>query len=96
MLTKKDLKQIGEVVDERLDQKLDQKLLKFEERIVPRIVGDIVEQVGEMIEQDVLPEFERLEGRVIGIEASMVTKSYLDDKVSDLRGEFVLKRRGLA
>lgn len=102
MLTKEDLRQIGEVVDQRLDQKLDEKLdakLKVFKRevvtevaenvvsqVVPQVVSQVVEQVGEMIEQNVLPQFDRLEN-------VLVTKDYLDDKIADLRGEFVLKNR---
>jgi len=94
MLTQNDLKQIGEVVDERLDLKLDEKLDKkftaFEARIVPEIVKQVsdkvVADVGEMIEENVLPEFERLEN-------TLVSKNYLDDKLADLRGASTQKHR---
>jgi len=97
MLTQNDLKQIGEVVDGRfgafekkLDKKMDEKFIAFEAHIVPEIVkkvGDkVVEEVGEMIEQNVLPEFDRLEN-------TLVTKNYLDDKLADLRGELAPKKK---
>jgi len=58
---------------------VDEKFVKFEARIVPEIVrqvGDrVVTEVGEMIEENVLPEFERLENR-------LVTKPYLDEKLA--------------
>ncbi len=34
--------------------------------------------------------FDRLEGRTGRIEAGMVTKDYLDDKLADLRGDLTL------
>lgn len=37
--------------------------------------------------------FDRLEGRVGKIEASMVTKDYLDEKLADLRGDLVVMMR---
>ncbi|MBI4779398.1 hypothetical protein HY797_03020 [Candidatus Falkowbacteria bacterium] len=37
--------------------------------------------------------FNRLEGRVGKIEAGMVTKDYLDDKLADLRGDLVVLMR---
>ena len=53
-------------------------------------------EVAKVIEDNVDPRFdaiderfERLEGRVGKIEATMVTKDYLDDKLGKLRGEFV-------
>jgi hypothetical protein len=56
----------------------------------------ILADVGEMLEQNVLPRFDEinarfdhLEGRVGTVEATMVTKDYLDDKIGKLRGEFV-------
>ncbi len=75
MLTQDDLKAIGQLVDE----KMDQKFLKFEACIVPEIVKQVGEKVvadvGEMIDENILPEFDRLENR-------LVTKSYLDDKLA--------------
>jgi len=37
--------------------------------------------------------FDRLEGKVGKIEATMVTKDYLDDKLADLRGDLVVLMR---
>ena len=37
--------------------------------------------------------FDNLEGRVGKIEATMVTKDYLDDKLADLRGDLVVLMR---
>lgn len=93
MLTQEDLKQIGGVIDEKLvgfekkmdeklDKKFDEKFVKFEARIVPEIVRQVSEKVvadvGEMIEENVLPGFDRLEN-------TLVSKDYLDDKLADLR-----------
>lgn len=105
MLTKDDLRQIGEVVDERLDKKLDEKFLKFEDRIVNRIIGD----VGEMLEQNVLTEIEKvrvgledvktdvagLKKDVTAIKATMVTKEYLDEKLGGTRGDLIAYDRRL-
>ncbi len=104
MLTKEDLKQIGEVVDQKLDKrfeehdkKLDAKFAKFEERIVPRIVDEVVGQVGEMIEENVLPQIETVRTglesvntRLTRVEATMVTKDYLDEKLAPVNGKINL------
>jgi hypothetical protein len=82
-LTQDDLKAIGQVIDDRLDlklnEKLDKKFIEFEARIVPEIVKQVgekvVAEVGEMIDENILPEFDRLEN-------TLVTKSYLDDKLA--------------
>ena len=37
--------------------------------------------------------FDRLEGRVGKIEATMVTKDYLDEKLHDLRGDLIVMMR---
>ncbi|MEK7481200.1 MAG: hypothetical protein AAB633_00440 [Patescibacteria group bacterium] len=37
--------------------------------------------------------FDALEGRVTRIEATMVTKSYLDDKLADLKGSLIVTLR---
>jgi len=58
----------------------------------------IGEEMGKVLEQNVMPQFEfmhekfeDLDGRLTKVEATMVTKDYLDDKLADLRGEFFLK-----
>ena len=126
MLTKDDLKQIGEVMDDKFfsfdkkvdekfvtfdkkvddkffsfdkkvddkfslfDGKVDEKLVTFEDRLVGRIVGD----VGEVFEQNFMPAMEmmvdeKLEAGLAPIKAAMVTKSYLDDKLADLKGDLI-------
>jgi hypothetical protein len=80
MLTPEDLNQI--------------RTLLTENNVVLR--DGILADVGEMIEQNVLPRFDemnerfdRLEGRTDRIESTMVTKDYLDEKLGKLRGEFI-------
>lgn len=60
----------------------------------------IGEEMGKVIEQNVTPQFEeinqrldRLEGRTNKIEATMVTKDYLDEKLGDLRGDIIVLMR---
>ena len=117
MLTKEDLRQIGDVIDEKMDQKfvvfeqkidtkMDEKFSKFGEHIVPKIVDEVVvqvvSQVGEMLEQNVLPQFEvihddlkGMKGRLTTIEANMVTKTYLDEKLGALKGDLIAQDRKL-
>ena len=38
-------------------------------------------------------EFSNVKGEISGIKATMVTKDYLDEKVSDLRGDLVVMMR---
>ena len=92
MLTKEDINQIGEMMDVRMDAKF----VKFEERVV----GRVVEEVGEMIEQNLFPKFDdvdkrfdKIERRLTSVESSMVTKEYLDDKIADLKDVFVMKKK---
>lgn len=84
MLTKQDLNQIGGLIrdsenrlekklEKKFDTKLEEKLTKFEDRIVGRIVAD----VGEMIEQNVLPQIAEVREDVAIIKATMVTKDHL-------------------
>ena len=61
----------------------------------------IGEEVGRVLEQNVTPQFDAIHEEIGGIktrltkvEATMVTKDYLDEKLADLRGEFHLKQRG--
>ncbi|MFA4954570.1 MAG: hypothetical protein WC641_04615 [Patescibacteria group bacterium] len=49
---------------------------------------EILEAIGSFAEQ-VDRRFDKIEGRVGRMEVSMVTKSYLDDKLADLKGDMV-------
>ncbi|MFA6306229.1 MAG: hypothetical protein WCV70_00330 [Patescibacteria group bacterium] len=54
--------------------------------------NEILEAINEFSTR-VDERFDRLEGRVGKIEATMVTKDYLDDKLGDLRGDLVVLMR---
>lgn len=70
-------------------------------------IQKIGEEMGKVIEQNVIPvldimnkkiekldqRIEKLDQRVGMVEASMVTKSYLDDKLADLEGNLISKLR---
>ena len=56
-------------------------------------VKQIGEEVGRVIEQNVNPQFEDLRHRLDKVEATMVTKSYLDDKLADLEGSVITRQR---
>lgn len=56
--------------------------------------------MGEVIEDNINPQFERIDNQFKGvyqrldrIEATMVTKSYLDDKLADSEGGLTVKLR---
>lgn len=53
----------------------------------------IGEEMGKVLEQNITPQFEEIRGRLDKIESTMVTKSYLDDKLADLEGNLVGKLR---
>jgi hypothetical protein len=112
-LSENDLKQIGELMDvkfvsfdkkmdEKLDKrfgdsdlKMDERFVKFEDRIVDRLVGEI----GEVIEQNINPQFETIRTRLDKVETTMVTKDYLDEKLGTVNGKIailtgVLQRNG--
>jgi hypothetical protein len=92
MLTKHDLSQIGELMNEKFvgfEQKMDGKLTTLEYRIVDRVVGE----VGEMLEHNILPQLDGVTSGLTRVEATMVTKERLDEKIGELRGEFILKSR---
>ncbi len=64
---------------------------------VPQIVRAELETV---LEHNIMPQFEymhqkfaEIDGRFGRIEATMVTKDYLDDKLADLKGEMILLHR---
>jgi archaellum component FlaC len=101
MLDANDLKQIGDLMDAKLDEKLDEKLDSKLGEVLEVVNSGFSEVQEELhgLKSDVgglKSDVGGLKQRVTRIEATMVTKSYLDDKLADLRGEFVLKRRGLA
>jgi len=66
----------------------------------PKDLQKIGEEFGKVIEQNITPQFdslhqkvESLNQRVGRIEAEMVTKSYLDDKLAELEGGLITKLR---
>lgn len=86
MLDANDLRQIGELLVE------NNKVLKVEikNEIVPEIVDQIVGQVGEMLEQNMFPQFDKLDARITKIETTMVTKDYLDEKLGKVNGKIAV------
>lgn len=63
----------------------------------------IGEEMGRVVDDNLMPRIESLiteelapiKERLTTIEATMVTKSYLDDKIADLKSEFVANDRKL-
>lgn len=77
MLTQDDLKAIGQIVGERIDER------------VPKIVNDLVPPMLDELEgrmnvkfDAVQEQLDSIDTRLTGVEAGMVTKSYLDDKLA--------------
>lgn len=56
-------------------------------------IQKIGEEVGKVIEQNINPKFDEIRGRLDKIEATMVTKTYLDDKLSDFADNLDAKCR---
>lgn len=70
-------------------------IAELSERVDTRIEkseNDVLEAIGVFAEQ-VDRRFEGIEGRLTRVEATMVTKSYLDDKLADQKGAIVLMMR---
>jgi hypothetical protein len=93
MLTKRDLGQIGKLIRES-EVRLEKKIGESSDKVISA--------VGEMLEQNVLPQFDgvyaRLDGveaRLTKVEATMVTKDYLDEKLGALRGDTTLEHKAL-
>ncbi|MEK7105419.1 MAG: hypothetical protein AAB865_01915 [Patescibacteria group bacterium] len=82
MLDKNDLQEIQNVVQTALDSRgLDQMRGMMEEVIkdtVPQIVGDALEQV-------ILPEIQELRDEIASIKATMVTRDFLEERLTDFR-----------
>ncbi|HUT21788.1 MAG TPA: hypothetical protein VMX18_00065 [Candidatus Bipolaricaulota bacterium] len=97
-LDDKDLQKIGEKIDERLDQGFG----RFRHEIVEVIEQNINPQFDELragvsdLKSDVSElksDVSELKSDVNNIKAQMVTKDYLDDKLADLRGDYVVLMR---
>lgn len=61
----------------------------LEEKDIKRIG----EEMGKIIKDNINPQFEEIRDRLDKIETTMVTKSYLDDKLADLEGNLISKLR---
>ena len=80
MLDQNDIKQIGAIIKGNNKE----------------LVKEIVVQVGEMLEQQVLPQMSALDEKVTGLEGKIIglpDKNYLDEKLADLKGGLVARAR---
>ncbi len=87
MLTKEDLGEIRNIVE------------TSEKRVAETITKTIITAVGEMIDQNILPQFDELHEEIFGVKkeiseikqelrtinAKMVTKGGLEDRLTDFR-----------
>ncbi|MEK7545827.1 MAG: hypothetical protein AAB554_01995 [Patescibacteria group bacterium] len=88
MLTEQDLGQIGKLIldsEGRLEKKIEESSVKTADRVIAA--------VGEMLEQNVLPQIEEVRDDIVGIKATMVTKDYLDEKLGGLKGDMTAKHK---
>lgn len=70
-------------------------------------IKKIGEEMGRVVEDNIIPQFTDIHGELTGIrveltdvqkqlyniDASMVTKAYLDDKLADLEGSVIVRQR---
>ena len=87
MLEKKDFEKIGKVMGE--------KIFSIEKNLKEEIKKE-VEDLAVMTKKgfdEVGKRFDKMDKEVVKIRATMVTKSYLDDKMADLRGDTVAIQR---
>lgn len=83
MLEKKDFKKIEEVVKRGLRTEAKRTDKKIDTLAAAVKVGF----------DDVDKRFDKLDKEVTKIRATMVTKSYLDDKLADLEGSVIIRQR---
>ncbi len=53
--------------------------------VVPRVVSEVTSIVGEMIENNILPQFEEIRRDIRFIKAQMVTRFDLEDRLADFK-----------
>lgn len=58
-----------------------------------KIFSRFHEDMAELLETAITPQFEELRGEIVKMRNEMVTKNYLDDKLADLEGGMVSKLR---
>lgn len=105
MLEPQEIKQIAEEVSRSLDGKfqamggrfveMEGRFTEMEDRFV-EMEGRLVGALGQVIEDNINPQFDEIRARLGSVEgamATMVTESYLDDKLADLKGEFTVRQR---
>lgn len=59
----------------------------------PEDIKQIGNEVGQVIEHNLLPTLEEMQREIAGIKRDMVTKWYLDDKLADLEGSVIIRQR---
>lgn len=69
----------------QVDQRIDQSAKSVTENITKNVTSTIIEAVGEMIEQNVLPQFDGLSERMKRMEATMVTKNFLEERLTKFK-----------
>lgn len=87
MLTKEDLSEIGKLIGDS-QAVLEKKIEDSSDKVIAA--------VGEMLEQNVLPQSEDVRQDVAGIKTTMstlVTKDYLDEKLGVLKGDMSAKHK---
>ncbi|MBI4281466.1 hypothetical protein HY625_01455 [Candidatus Uhrbacteria bacterium] len=109
MLDQNDLKQIGVIIDDRLqktESRIDDRFKKAEDRIVEKTVTAVVTQVGEFIDQNVLPAIEEIIEEKLEVKLEQKLEEKLTDKLrplpdrdfmtrqtAEVKGEFVATLR---
>lgn len=89
MLEKQDLSQIRDVVkdevstavsasEKRMFEQIDQSAKSVTENVTKNVTTTIIEAVGEMIEQNVLPQLDQ-------IRSQMVTKHFLEERLTKFK-----------
>lgn len=79
-------------IEKRFDDqnaKTDKKLAEQEEKIP----GKIREEIVDLMENSIAPQFDELRSGITKIRSEMVTKDYLDNKLADLEGGTISRLR---
>lgn len=97
MLDQNDIKQIGTVIDERLqkaESRIDDRFKKAEDRIIERTTIAVVTQVGEFIEQNILPAIDTLiEEKLTDKLRPLPDRDFITRQTSEVKGTIVAQLR---
>ena len=92
MLTKSDLREIGKVVQTSIAQQVGKIVDLSIAQAIEELVNPQFDQVWKefsTLKSDLTGKMDSIDNRLTRVESQMVTKTYLDDKLADLRADLL-------